>query len=93
MMNSKLMLEASNRLAEQLLAEPARDDKQRIARAYELVLLRSPSTQETKEWLDFLAEYQQGPHSEIVEAGPQHRRAWQGLCRVLLSSNEFVYVD
>ena len=87
------MLEASNRLADQLLAEPAWDDKQRIAHVYELVLLRSPSTQETKEWLDFLAEYQRQPPNEIVEAGPQHRQALQGLCRVLLSSNEFVYVD
>ncbi len=93
MMNSRLMVEASNRLAEQLLAEPAWDDKQPIARAYELVLLRPPSTQETQEWLEFLAQYDRTQRSEGVEAGPQHRQAWQGLCRVLLSSNEFVYVE
>ena len=93
MMNSKLMLEASNRLAEQLLAAPAWDDKQRIARAYELVLLRPASTQETQEWLEFLTQYEQERHSEGSEAGLHRRQAWQGLCRVLLSSNEFVYVD
>lgn len=93
MMNSELMLAASHRLADQLLANPAWDDKQRIVRAYELVLLRTPSTQETQEWLDFLAQYEREQHSEGAEAGPQRRQAWQGLCRVLLSSNEFVYVD
>ena len=93
MMNSELMLAASHRLAEQLLAEPGWDDQQRVARAYELVLLRSPSTQETQEWLEFLTQYERERHSEGSEAGPHRRQAWQGLCRVLLSSNEFVYVD
>ena len=80
-------------MAERLLAEPAWDDKQRIARAYELVLLRPPSTQEKQEWLEFLAQYDRTQRSEAAEDGPQHRQAWQGLCRVLLSSNEFVYVE
>ena len=93
MMNSRLMAEASDALAEWLLSQPAWDDRGRIARVYELVLLRPPSTQETREWLEFLAQYDRAQRNEAAEVGPRNRHAWQGLCRVLLSSNEFVYVE
>jgi ATP-dependent exoDNAse (exonuclease V) beta subunit len=93
MMNSQLVAEASKRLAGELTAHTGWDDEQRIAQAYERVLLRPPSAKETQEWLDFLAEYNRVQPGESEEARSQHQFAWQGLCRVLLSSNEFVYVE
>ena len=93
MMNSRLVAEASERLAGELASHTGWDDEQRIAQAYERVLLRPPSAKETQEWLDFLAEYNRVQPGESEEAHSQHQFAWQGLCRVLLSSNEFVYVE
>ncbi len=93
MMNSRLMTEASSHLAERLVSEPAWDDEQRIARAYQLTLLRPPSPKEIRAWIEFLAEYGRTQRGEGAEAVSQYRQAWQGLCRVLLSSNEFVYVE
>ena len=93
MMNSQLIRESSNHLAEKLLSSPDKSNVERIARAYELVLSRPPAEAETQEWLEFLTEYAQAQSSQVAEPEVRRLRAWQGLGRVLLSSNEFVYVE
>ena len=72
--------------------QPA-DDRDRLERACRRILGRPAAPD----------EYRHGNHSSIVinpprrwpAKVPERRRqlAWQGLCRALLSSNEFVYVD
>ena len=93
MMNSQLIWESSNHIAERLLSSPNETRVERVARAYELVLSRPPAEAETQEWLEFLTEYARAQSSEVGEPEVRRLRAWQGLCRVLLSSNEFVYVE
>lgn len=93
MMNSQLIRESSNHLAEKLLSSPDKSNVERIATAYELMLSRPPAEAETHEWLEFLTEYAQAQSSQVAEPEVRRLRAWQGLGRVLLSSNEFVYVE
>ena len=93
MMNSQLIWESSNHIAERLLSSPNETRVERVARAYELVLSRPPAEAETQEWLEFLTEYARAQSSEVGEPEVRRLRAWQGLCRVLLSSSEFVYVE
>ncbi len=84
MMNSGLVAEASRQLAARL-AEQARKDSRRIQLAYEIAYSRHPDKEESDSWMAFLDRYE--------SAAGNRAAAWQGLCRVLLSSNEFLYLQ
>ena len=43
--------------------------------------------------LQFVASYQSALAGENMEAAEAVVRAWQALCRVIIASNEFVYVE
>ena len=94
MMNSELIEQASRKLAERLHREAA-SGKERIALAHELLYSRPVSERELELWIAFLS-----PTEGTVAAGEGdgpsegwQAEAWQSLCRVMLSSNEFVYVE
>ena len=53
-----------------------------IKQLYRLVLQRDPTKAEAEITLDFVRRYD-GTEDE----------KWQAICRILLTSNEFVYVD
>jgi len=61
------------------------DDSERLRLVYERAYSRPPTEKETQSSLAFLKRYQL--------SGASRQAAWQGLCRVLLSSNEFVYIE
>ena len=79
LMNGQLVTGATRAMAVALQAEPT--DADRLARAYHLELGRPPRQDEQRAWRTFLAGFDE-PLS-----------AWQSVCRVLLSSNEFVYIQ
>ncbi len=85
MMNSEMVERASKALAERLSSA-----EDQVVAAYRLVHLRPPSPTETERSKAFLERYEMA----TAELDPRKRRsaALQALCRVLLSSNEFVYV-
>src|SRR5262249_12966146 len=85
MMNGELMQKETARLAEALLKLTQLDDAGRLRLVYEGAYSRPPKEKEAQRALDFLKRYQ--------SAGASRQQAWQGLCRVLLSSNEFVYIE
>lgn len=93
MMNGKLVNRAAERLAEALMKEQAGDDRARLARASVRILGRPASPEELSEWELFLSRYQAA--ASLAGESPERRRALalQGLCRALLSSNEFLYVN
>ena len=94
MMNSSLMADSSRGLADQLLAlgEQA-PSAARIDRAFEITLCRQPSSGERQRFLEFLeAARAELTHSQ-TPAEEVERLAWRSLCRVLLASSEFVYVE
>ena len=72
---------SASRLAEQLLLLP--DDEARLDVVYRRCLGRRPTQHER----DVARRFLEGATKE------EHRQRWAGWVRVLLASNEFVYVD
>jgi len=89
MMNSQLMDEASAAL-EELSRSRGSDSKERIEWLFESVLGRLPLAAELEEWQRFLSVYQA---ALTGDAGAAERKTWRAVCRVLLASNEFLYID
>jgi hypothetical protein len=87
-MNSEFIYKRSRELAENLLEREKEDDAARVARAYWLALGREPEPAEVRDMLDYMAGYPVGKD----EAEARLER-WQGFWRVLLTSNEFSYVN
>ncbi len=77
LMNSDFVMEQSKALAKSL-QESTGDDDARIARAYRLIFQREPTSGERKLALEFL------------QGSP---KAWPQYTQVLLSSNEFSYLN
>ncbi|TAJ18632.1 MAG: DUF1553 domain-containing protein [Planctomycetota bacterium] len=103
-LNSPLVEGCARKLAERALArgEPAA----RVRELWSAALLRDPTADELARSLalvERLHELQAAPAAEPVAQGQRHEmpgahderelRAWLGLARALLSSNEFLYVD
>ncbi len=88
MMNNLFTLERSDALADQMFDEP-----DVVGAAYRRVMQRSPSEAERRLCERFYAE--QLPRIKQIEkdAAAQRRKAIAALCHVLLSSNEFIFVD
>jgi hypothetical protein len=85
MMNSKFVADRAANLARQLLARD--DPAERVRGAYLHILNRAPTAQEQDEAVTYLAEVER-KFSETDQA-----ELWAGLCRILMSSNELIYVD
>jgi len=84
-MNSAVADQSSEAFAKSLLALKG-DDTARIGEAFRRVYTRPPTTIETERVLKFLA-------ASDVSADAKKQKAWQSLCRVLLSSAEFAFVE
>jgi hypothetical protein len=91
MLNSKLADQTADALAKILLALPG-DDTARMKDAYQRVYGRAPTTAEVEKVLSYLKKAEDAAEPKLTPAERQHR-AWRGLCRVLLASNEFVFVE
>jgi len=100
MMNSDVMNEQSARLAARLIADQPENSAARVQDLYRKALGRAPSTADNARALGFIDRYTAdlqttaGSAAQPPEVQSQHATlAWQALCRVLLSSNEFLYVE
>ena len=93
MMNGPIVRRTAEHLADTLLSHRDIDDRDRLERACRLILGRPAAPDEIAEWESFLRRYQAA--TSLAAEGPERRRrlAWQGLCRALLSSNEFVTIN
>lgn len=96
LMNSPFVHQQSEAFANQLLAS-SDDDASRVRLAYERALGRVATDSEVDQTLAFLASYQAKLAStETSEKTPVQTptvAAWAAIVRVLLSSNEFLYVN
>ena len=93
MMNGPIMKRACECLAEILLSRRDRDDRGRLEGACRRIFGRPAAAEELSEWGSFLERYQAAAMSAGERPERCRRVAWQGMCRALLSSNEFVYVN
>jgi mono/diheme cytochrome c family protein len=83
MLNHPFVQAQAARLAQRLLGEAQGDESARIMWAYELLFDRSASAE----------ELQLCQHLIAISGGPANEASWRDLAHVLLSSNEFIYVD
>ena len=89
MMNSQLMEEASAALEVRSRSRHS-NSAERMEWLFETVLGRLPRSDELAEWRRFLSVYQAALSGE---AHTVERKTWRAVCRVLLASNEFLYID
>ena len=81
LMNSPLVLRATEAIAKQLLAEKNLTNAQRAERLYTKIYNRAPSAKETQRAVAFINNFAQ-----------DRVASWQALCQALVSSNEFLYL-
>ncbi len=87
MMNSDFVNERSLNFTEYLLKQADRAEP-RIEQAYLVTLARKPTAVEIQNAIRYISSFP--AKSSRHEASTE---AWQSFCRVLMSSNEFIYVD
>ena len=81
LMNDPLVSELAKALGERVVREVSNgDDRNRIRRLYEMTLGRLPTEAEVEIGKQLLTEQ-------------THSNAWAGYCRVVLCTNEFLFVD
>ena len=93
MMNGPLMRSAPEHLAKHLLAAPGVFRPRPHAAGLNAHLGRPAWDQEISGWTSFLDRYQAADSLKAETNDARRIKAWQGLCRAMLSSNEFIYVD
>ncbi len=84
-LNSAVADQSAEAFAKSLL-ELKGDDGTRVREAYRRVYTRPPTTAETERVMKFLA-------ASDTSTDAKKLKAWQSLCRVLLSSAEFAFVE
>ena len=97
MMNSDLIYEQSRKVVEEWMP-PRLDDAQRISVAYQRILKRPPSLDEIIAAANYIKNLRQTLFKDLEPPSPaarntQELEVWQSLCRVLISSNEFSYIE
>ena len=92
LMNGTFLKEKSTALA-QRITKDAPDPQARIQLAYTLLLGRPAESTEQTEALDYIRGYEAQLRSEGRSAEEAETVAWTSFSRVMLSSNEFIYID
>ena len=92
MMNSPLVSRQTRALADELLRATANDTALTTS-VYRRVHCRAPTASETSRAIEFIARYQSSLAGATIEPAEARARAWQALCRVLISSNEFMFLE
>ncbi len=91
-MNDPLAHLESSKFAARAIAM-ASDETARIAAAHQIAWNRPPSADEQQECADFLKQYRVQLAELKTPPDQVELKAWSALTRVLMSSNEFVFVD
>jgi mono/diheme cytochrome c family protein len=87
-LNSEFLTDRSAEAAKALLAKEGLDDAARIEAAYLRILNRRAGKDEMESASKYIASFRQRVSGEKAE-----QKVWQSFCRVLLASNDFLYVD
>jgi hypothetical protein len=93
LMNSEFAAKASEDLAAALLARQDLDDAGRVRLLYARAYGRPVTEAESARARGFVDRFQQASAPLEPDAGRYHAAAWAALCQVILSANEFVYLN
>ena len=88
MMNSRFVIERAGGFARRLLDDASLTDAQRVERAYRMALTRPPEAAEVDSALTYIAQLEKKLNSPDARA-----LAWRSFCHVLISTNEFLYLN
>ncbi len=92
LMNNPFVVERSAALARRLLNE-AFDISSRIDHGWELAWGRPPSARERAQAARFLTTCKTAAQTSGVGSDQQELEVWSSLARILLTANEFLYID
>ena len=93
MMNSSLVSKQCLELARDLLNDNTTNDETRVLALYQHVFRRSPTADEIRAATDYTERYLEAAIAKGRKSEESSQRAWQSLCRALVSSSEFIYLD
>ncbi len=91
MLNSTLADQSTEAFAKAILTIKG-DDTHRVRESYHRAYGRAPTAQEEARVLAYLQKSEEAAEPRLTAEG-NRLRVWRGLCRVLLASNEFVFVE
>jgi hypothetical protein len=92
LMNDPLTHTVAAKFAQRVFGE-AKDETARLSLAYQLTLSRAPTVEEFQECAVFLQKYRARLTALKTPANQVELQAWSAFARVLISGNEFVFVD
>ena len=92
LMNSPFVNQQSHHFALRLL-EQSVSDPDRVRHAVESAWGVPPSDEEVADFLQFITEYRQQSARLNLPAEKQNELAWAAFARVLMTSNQFLFVD
>jgi hypothetical protein len=90
-MNSPFVREQAEALAQRLITEVQGDDLQ-VARLYQLACGRDPDLDEKQSIREFMKRYREEAR-QSVPAAERHLQALTALSRVVLTGNEFFFIE
>lgn len=92
LLNSHLVEDASQRMADQILSQTALSPRQKVQELILKTYGRLPSEMELNKSLQFLEEMEQELESEESDSQKRIQRSWQVFCQSVLGSSEFIYL-
>ena len=92
MMNSQLVLDASQAFADRILANVGLTTDEKLERAFVLAYGRMPTATEVEKYRMYLDRFQQNDQT-TTDAFESKRNAWKMVCHVLMLSNEFIHIN
>src|SRR5262249_35084969 len=90
-LNSNLMMDASERLADRLLDRTDLDDAGRVRLLYLTAYGRPPDEREFERGKAAVARFEE--ELRTVEPEARRTRAWALYCHVVLAANEFLFLN
>ena len=88
MMNSEFLTDRSQSISKALLDDSSLTPQQRVDKIYLRTLNRRPASDEADSALTYVENYRNRFGGSQAESN-----AWQSIVRVLMASNDFIYVD
>ena len=90
-MNSGFANECADKFSDRLLRESSTEKREDelIKRAYSMTLSRYPSHDENRMAIQYLQSFREKQTSDK----DARKAAWRSFCKMLMTSNEFHYVD
>ncbi|WP_339727114.1 PSD1 and planctomycete cytochrome C domain-containing protein [uncultured Gimesia sp.] len=92
LLNSHLVEEASQRMADEVLHQTALSPEQKIQQLFLKSFGRVPTELEVSKSLQFLDELDNELQAEQTDSEKRIHRSWQVLCQSLFASSEFIYL-